>query len=328
MTLYPLFADLRDREVLVVGGGEVATRKVDALLRAGARVSVCSPTLTPTLEALRGQGQVEHRARDFDPAWLDTVWLVIAATSDPAFNARLAAEARQRRKLANIVDDAVLSTFQVPAIVDRSPLVVAISSGGAAPMLARRLRELLETQLDHAWGALAVLFHRHRGAIRQRFPDLAERRRWYDAVIDGAVPALLRSGSTEAAEKMLLAALDSPDRGVGTMALIVIHGNAEQLTLRALRVMNQADVLFAHEDIGPELLELARRDAPRERFAHVDDALIGQVAAMTKQGLSVVVLLSDASSAAAAAGVLDSGNGKDAHRVLELIVCTGTANFL
>lgn len=325
MTLYPLFADLRDREVLVVGGGEVATRKVDALLHAGARVCVCSPALAPALESLRSRGLLEHRLEEFHPDWLDDAWLVIAATDDPAFNARLAAEAKQRRKLANIVDDVVLSTFQVPAVIDRSPLVVAISSGGAAPMLARRLRELLETQLDHSWSALAALFHRHRSAIRRRFPDLAERRRWYDAAIDSAVPALLRSGNNEAAEEMLIAMLDGATRGAGTSALIVIDGDAEQLTLRALRVMNQADMLFADAHVGQELLELARRDAPRERFTRFDVPLVARIAAMSDHGQRVAVLLSGASVAAAAGRTLraHAGNG-----MVELITCTGTAAFL
>jgi precorrin-2 dehydrogenase / sirohydrochlorin ferrochelatase len=327
MSLYPLFADLRDREVLVVGGGDVATRKVDALLRAGARVCVCSPALAPALERLRSRGALEHRPEDFDPDWLDDVWLVIAATDDPAFNAWLAGEAKRRRKLANIVDDAALSTFQVPAVVDRSPLVVAISSGGAAPMLARRLREQLETQLDHSWGALAALFHKHRVAIRERYPDLGERRRWYDAVIDSSIPALLRSGDNDAAEAALLAKLVFPSHGAGNLALIVIASDAGQLTLHALRVMNQADALFAANDLAPEVLELARRDAPRERFAHLDDLLTPRIAALMDQGQRVVVLFSDTAMAVAAGpALLSRSDGKAG--VCELIRCEGSAAFL
>lgn len=327
MSLYPLFADLRDREVLVVGGGDVATRKVEALLHAGARVCVCSPALAPALERLRSRGALEHRLEDFDPDWLDHAWLVIAATDDPAFNAWLAGEAERRRKLANIVDDAVLSTFQVPAVVDRSPLVVAISSGGAAPMLARRLRERLETQLDHSWGALAALFHKHRSAIRERFPDLGERRRWYDAVIDSSIPALLRSGGDDAAEAALLAGLASPARNAGHIALIVIGSDAGQLTLRALRIMNQADMLFAADDVASEALELARRDAPRERFTHLDDGFVLRIAAMSDQGKRVVVLPGDASTAATVGYTLCS-RSEGGERVVELITCGGTATFL
>ena len=327
MSLYPLFADLRDREVLVVGGGEVATRKVEALLQAGALVCVCSPRLTPELERLRSRGALDHRLEDFDPNWLDHVWLVIAATDDPAFNARLAAEAKRRRKLANIVDDAALSTFQVPAVVDRSPLVIAISSGGAAPMLARRLREQLETQLDHSWAALAALFHKHRSAIRECFPDLGKRRRWYDAVIDSAIPALLRSGANEAAGAALQAMLVSPGHGSGSTALIVVEGDASQLTLRALRVLNQADMLFAANDIAPEVLELARRDAPRERFTHLDGGLVTRIAAMSDQGKRVAVVTRDASATAAVGHALRS-RSEGGERVVELITCAGTAAFL
>jgi precorrin-2 dehydrogenase/sirohydrochlorin ferrochelatase len=327
MSLYPLFADLRDREVLVVGGGDVATRKVEALVHSGARVCVCSPALTAELERLRSLGALDHRLEDFDADWLDSVWLVIAATDDPAFNARLAAEAKRRRKLANIVDDAALSTFQVPAVVDRSPLVVAISSGGAAPMLARRLREQLETQLDHSWAALSALLHKHRDEIRECFPDLGKRRRWYDAVIDSAIPALLRSGANEAAGAALQAMLVSPGHGAGSTALIVVEGDASQLTLRALRVLNQADMLFAANDIASEVLELARRDAPRERFTRLDGGLVTRIAAMSDQGKRVVVVTRDASTTAGVGHALRS-RPEGGERVVELITCTGTAAFL
>ncbi|QDH69225.1 NAD(P)-dependent oxidoreductase [Marilutibacter alkalisoli] len=329
MPLYPLFADLRGREVLVVGAGEVATRKVEALLHAGARVCVCAPELGATLARWHAAARLEHRPQAFDPDWLDAFWLVVAATDDGVFNARLAAEAGQRKRLANIVDDAALSTFQVPAIVDRAPLLVAISSSGAAPMLARRLRAQLETQLDASWGRLANLFARHRDAIRQRFPELAQRRRWYDAIIDGPVPALLRADQDDAAERALLAALDAPVTGAGGVALIVADGDPEQLTLRALRVMNQADVLFHHDGIDPGLLALARRDAPREPFVKPflkpDGFLVERVVTMAGQGKRVVVLDTadtDASSRALSAGLEKHGGA------LELITCAGAARFL
>jgi len=266
MPLYPLFADLGGREVLVVGGGEVALRKIEALLHAGAQVLVNAHALHPVLASWLAAGRLHRREGDFDPAWLDSAWLLVVATDDAGFNARLAAQARARGIFANVVDDAQLSSFQVPALVERGALVVAISSGGAAPMLARRLCQWLETELDPALGELAGLFARHRSAIRAALPDLAQRRRWFDAVIDGPVSALLRNGHAEAAEAAFLAQLQAgPQTPAGGRASLVGSGPGDpaQLTLAALRAMKLADRVLYDADVNTAVLALARKDAPR-----------------------------------------------------------------
>lgn len=284
MRLFPLFADLDGREVLVVGGGDVALRKVEALLGAGARVRLFALDLHPTLQDWLADGRLVRLQGDFDPDWIDGCWLVVAATDDADFNARLAAEAGRRRRLANIVDDAALSTFQVPAIVDRSPLLVAISSAGAAPMLARRVREQLEATLDASLGPLADLFARHREAIRAALPDLAQRRRWFESVLDGRIPALLRERRMDEAEAALAAGLaaDAP-AATGSVALVGVGpGDPSLLTLHALRAMHRVDRLFYDEAVPPDLRALARRDAHVEilsgaaRAKVVDAALRGE----------------------------------------------------
>ncbi len=156
MKLYPLFADLSGRAVLVVGGGAVAERKTAALVAAGARDTVGAPAFTPALREDAAAQRIVLREGVFDAAWLDHVWLVVAATDDALLHRRIAVLAGERRLWVNVVDDAALSTFHVPAVIDRSPLVIAISSGGDAPMFARLLRERLETLLDHSLGALAT----------------------------------------------------------------------------------------------------------------------------------------------------------------------------
>lgn len=291
--LFALFADLSGREVLVVGGGEVAARKIEALLQAGARVRVHAHALNDTLSQWLTEDRIDRLEGAFDPDWLDTAWLLVAATDDRAFNAGLAREAGLRRLLINVVDDADLSTFQIPAIVDRAPLLLAISSGGAAPMLARRLREQLETLLDHSLGEFASLFARHRAVIRQRLPRLAQRRRWFEQVMDGSVPVLLRAGQRAAAEQAFQAALqgsqDTPAEG-SVMLVGAGSGDPGLLTLKALRAMNQADLLVCDAALGPEVLALARRDAARLPMPTDDEVLLDLLVRHVDAGQRVVCL--------------------------------------
>ena len=265
MKLYPLFADLSRRAVLVVGGGAVAERKVAALLGAQAQVTVNAPTLTPQLQRWAAAGRIAHRRDAFREAWLERVWLVVAATSDAELNRLIATVAGLRRIFVNVVDDAALSSFHVPAVVDRAPLTIAISSGGEAPMLARLLRERLEALLDHSLGALATLAARLRRHIRLRHPDLAARRRFYESLFAGPVAALLRQGrpdeARQVAERTLAAA---PAASAGSVVLVGAGpGDPGLLTLRALRALNEADVILHDRLVSVEVLELARRDAER-----------------------------------------------------------------
>lgn len=276
MRYFPLFADLRGQRVLVVGGGEVAERKVRLLLEAGARVDLVAPELTEWLQKrLRcapGEGgrrddedTVDWLALEFDPAQLAGATLVVAATSDSAVNARVAATARDRHVLVNVVDDAGLSSFIVPAIVDRSPLVIAISSGGVAPMLARHVRERLESLLDESLGTLAGLLQRWREQIKLALPDLAARRRFYAAVVRGPVAASLRRRQTDAAEEALAQLLEEPQHEArGSVALVGAGpGDPGLLTLNALRALQDADVILHDRLVSDEVLALARRDAQR-----------------------------------------------------------------
>jgi uroporphyrin-III C-methyltransferase / precorrin-2 dehydrogenase / sirohydrochlorin ferrochelatase len=265
MKLYPLFADLSRRAVLVVGGGPVAERKVAALLGAQAQVTVNAPALTPQLQRWVAAGVVAHRRDAFRESWLDRVWLVVAATSDVELNRLIATFAGLRRIFVNVVDDAALSSFHVPAVVDRSPLTIAISSGGEAPMLARLLRERLETLLDHSLGALATLAARLRKRIRVRHPDMAARRRFYESLFAGPVATLLRQGQPEAARQAAEQALAAaPAPSTGSVVLVGAGpGDPGLLTLRALRALNEADVILHDRLVSAGVLDLARRDAER-----------------------------------------------------------------
>ncbi|MGN6236741.1 siroheme synthase CysG [Dyella sp.] len=269
MKLYPLFADLADRPVLVVGGGAVAERKAAALVEAGARVTVGSPTLSPLLAQWARAGRIVHIAGSFEAHWLDHVWLVIAATDDEALHQRIVELAAARRLFCNVVDDAARCSFHVPAVIDRAPITIAISSGGDAPMLARLLRERLETLLDHSLGALATLASTLSKRIRLRHPEPAARRRFYETLFAGSVADLVRRGRPAAAQaeaERLLAAPDEMPRG-SVVLVGAGPGDAGLLTLRALRAMNEADVILHDRLVSPEVLALARRDAERIEVA-------------------------------------------------------------
>lgn len=261
--LFPLFLDLRGRRVLVVGGGSIATRKVPALLEAGAEVIVGAPDLTDNLRNLKQQAHITHLVGSFTPEWLNDVWLVIAATNHRSVNQVIADAAHARKLWVNVVDDAELTSAQLSARVQRGPLQVAISSGGASPMLARHLREQLEQQLDESLGALAERLAGLRARIRQRFPNLATRRAFFERILRGPVPTLLRRGQTLAAQHAIeseLHATPTPPRG--SVALVGAGpGDAGLLTLRALRVLNEADVILYDRLVSQDVLALARRDA-------------------------------------------------------------------
>nr|WP_203582666.1 siroheme synthase CysG [Serratia marcescens] len=264
----PIFADLKQRPVLVVGGGDVAARKVDLLQRAGAEIRIVAQSLSPELEQQRQQGQLLWLGKTFDPQQLDEVFLAIAATDDNALNAAVFAEADKRRVLANVVDDQPRCSFIFPSIIDRSPLVVAVSSSGQAPVLARLLREKLEALLPASLGQMAQVAGRWRGQAKQRLASIGERRRFWEKAFGGRFATLVANGQTAQAERQLeqdLQSFAAGDEGAqGEIALVGAGpGDVGLLTLRGLQVMQQADVVLYDHLVSGEILDLVRRDAER-----------------------------------------------------------------
>lgn len=306
MSLYPMFADLRERAVLVVGGGEVAWRKVVALQSAGALVTVGAPQLCAALQAMADQGQLVWWPGVFAPSWLAGMWLVVAATDSRDVNRAVAEAGAAAPCFVNVVDDPELSHFQVPAVIDRAPLTLAISTGGAAPMLARRVRERLESLLDPALGPLAALLARFRGQIQAAYPDLVARRAFYDRVLDGEVAAQLRQGSLARAEHALDRLLAQPlARLPGRIVLVGAGpGDPGALTLAALRALNLADTLWVAPDVAPAIVALARKDASRP-LPPADLADWGAgLRAAAASGLCAVALLPGAGLAPPALGLV------------------------
>ncbi|WP_392588196.1 siroheme synthase CysG [Serratia ureilytica] len=268
MDYLPIFADLKQRPVLVVGGGDVAARKVSLLQGAGAEIRIVAQSLPPELEQQRQQGRVLWLGKTFDPQQLDDVFLAIAATDDNALNAAVFAEADKRRVLANVVDDQPRCSFIFPSIIDRSPLVVAVSSSGQAPVLARLLREKLEALLPASLGLMAQVAGRWRGQVKQRLASIGERRRFWENTFGGRFATLVDNGQTAQAERQLeqdLHRFAAGDEGTqGEIALVGAGpGDVGLLTLRGLQVMQQADVVLYDHLVSGEILDLVRRDAER-----------------------------------------------------------------
>jgi len=270
----PLFLRLRDQPCLVVGGGTVAARKVDALLASGARVTVVAPALGDALRCLRDAGRITHHARVFHASDVDGQVFIVSATDRAEVNRGVAAAGATAGRLVNVVDDLELSGAIFPSLVRRGELTVAISTGGAAPVLARLVRARIEAMLAHSLGDLVALAARWRQRVQQRLGSLGARRRLWERVLDerGAVLQALGAGRPAVAEATMQAVLDeesSPVAGAararGFVSLVGAGpGDPELLTLRALRTLQGADVVLHDRLVSPEILELARRDATRE----------------------------------------------------------------
>jgi uroporphyrin-III C-methyltransferase / precorrin-2 dehydrogenase / sirohydrochlorin ferrochelatase len=264
---FPIFVDLKDQAVLVVGGGDVALRKVSLLERTGARITVVAPDIVPALLGRAAQDQLSVVRREFIPSDLDGARLVIVATSRRAVNRWIATLSEARAIPVNVVDDREASRFIVPAIVDRDPVLVAISTGGTSPVLARRLRERLEAFIPKRFGEFALWLRGLRRGSMDRLRDTQERRRFFEALVDGPAAQHFIDGDQRGALRIaqqLLATTSVAPRAGGHVALVGAGpGDPELLTLKALRALQDADIILHDRLVSPGILDLARRDAAR-----------------------------------------------------------------
>jgi len=258
-----MFLDLRGRLVVVVGGGAVAGRKVGLLLAAGARVRIVAPRLEPGLARHRDQGRVQFLEAPFDASQLEGAMLVIAATGRPEVNRAVAAAAAARGTFVNSVDDPGASSCLMPSIIDRSPLVVAIGTGGSSPTLARRVRAQLESLLPARLGELAQLAGRARERVRRALPQIERRRRFWDGLFSGSIATRVYAGDLAGAEAQLtreLAHAEAQPRGE-VYLIGAGPGDPDLLTLRALQLLQQADVVLYDRLVSDAVLGRVRRDA-------------------------------------------------------------------
>jgi uroporphyrin-III C-methyltransferase / precorrin-2 dehydrogenase / sirohydrochlorin ferrochelatase len=267
MSLLPIFVDIENRSCLVVGAGAVAARKTASILRAGGTVTVIAPRLGLEMNKYVADGTVCYTARSFEEADLEDRALVIVATDDAAVNRRIAESARRRKVPVNVADDPKLSTFILPSTVDRSPVQIAISTGGASPVLARQLRARLENYIPHGYGRLAELVEGFRDEVKLRFANPAQRRRFWEQALQGPVAEAVFAARDEAARDMLRAALDASTAARSLPGEVYLvgagPGDPDLLTFRALRLMQQADVVVYDRLVSQPILDLIRRGAER-----------------------------------------------------------------
>ncbi len=265
MEFLPLFHNLRGSRVLVVGGGEIALRKSRLIADAGAVLRVVAPEIEAQLSELVVQSGGEMILRGYSEGDLDGCVLIIAATDDEPLNAQVSHDARLRCVPVNVVDAPALCTVIFPAIVDRSPLVIAVSSGGDAPVLARLIRAKLETWIPSTYGQLAGLAARFRNQVKGLFPNVQQRRAFWEDVFQGAIADRQLAGQVAEAERLLIAKIaGEPPPETGEVYLVGAGpGDPDLLTFRALRLMQQADVVLYDRLVAPTILDLCRRDAER-----------------------------------------------------------------
>ena len=262
----PIMLRLQGHKVLVVGGGQVAVRKVAMLLRAGAIVRLVADTVDPSLAQSLCDSPHEVLEKHFQPEDIDSVRLVVAATDDNAVNLQVYNESQQRCVPVNVVDNPALCDFIFPSIVDRSPVIVAVSSGGNSPVLARLLRSRLETYIPSGFGNLADLLGNYRVKVKKVIPSMSQRMRFWESVMSGPVAEQMMSGKKEKAEQLLDSALEQSEHISTTGEVYLVGagpGDPDLLTFRALRLMQQADVVLFDRLVSEQILNMTRQDAEK-----------------------------------------------------------------
>lgn len=264
MQALPIFFNIRDRRCVVIGGGDVATRKVTMLLKAGANIILVSPKICSDLQLLVDEGSIQWLRESYHPDKLGGACLVVAATDDEAVNQKVSDDAKAMNIPVNVVDAPELCTFTMGSIIDRSPVIIAVSSEGNAPVLARYIRTKIETMLPAAYGRIAGIAGEFRDQVKAKFATVQERRRFWESAFQSPVVERVLSGQ-EAAARSLLQEMIHDDHAVSRRGEVFLvgggPGDPDLLTFRALRLMQQCDVCVYDKLVSPEVMELVRRDA-------------------------------------------------------------------
>lgn len=300
MDYFPVFLKIKSAKCVVVGGGSVAERKSANLLKAGADLILIAPQITQNLATWRDAGQLTHLDRKFAVTDLQGARLVIAATNDRATNQQIAELAKQQNIPVNVVDQPELCSFVVPSIIDRSPVVAAVSTGGSSPVLARLIRERMESMIPAGYGRLAHLCKRFRQRVKDLYENPRDRRLFWDQVLTSGIAERIFSGHAEEADRLMEKALEDAKslKNVGEVYLVGAGpGDPDLLTFRALRLMQRADVVVYDRLVAKPILDMTRSDAEliyvgKERDKHTlrQEEINQLLARLAKEGKRVVRL--------------------------------------
>lgn len=297
MKYFPIFLDAKKINALVVGGGDVAARKIELLLKTTTAITVMSESLSPSVERLINLHELTWLSHNYQSGHLTNITLVIAATDDNTVNEKVAHEAASLSLLTNVVDQPDLCTYITPAIIDRSPIILAMSSSGSAPILLRILREQVEKMLPSNYGKLADFSFKFRDHVKARVKSIRNRRSFWEKILRSSIGEDILTGNNKIAEQKLIASLKDqipPPEG----AIVFIHtqdGNPDNLTLGAHRELQFADAVFYDDDVNEKLIEYVRRDADKYPQSISSQILINYQHAieLAEQGQKVIYLLAE-----------------------------------
>lgn len=263
MKYFPIYLDAKHINAMIVGGGEVAARKIDLLLKSTTNISIMSETLNSSVERLVNQHQLKWLKHNYQPGHLNNINIVIAATDCSEVNSAVAEESSALKLLTNVVDQPELCSYITPAIIDRSPMIISMSSSGSAPILLRMLREQIEKTLPNGYGKLADFSFKFRDHVKARVKSMRDRRTFWERTLRGSIGQAILDGQTTMAEQQLIASLkEQTVQASGEIVFIhSLDGNPDNLTLKAHREMQFADAVFYDQEVNIDLIEYIRRDA-------------------------------------------------------------------
>ena len=295
MKYFPIFLDANYISAMIIGGGEVASRKIELLLKSTVNITIMSEDVCAGVERLINLHQLTWLKHNYQTGHFSQINIVIAATDDNLINEAVAEESRSLHILTNVVDQPDLCTYITPAIIDRSPMIIALTSSGSAPILVRMLREQIEKTLPQGYGKLADFCYKFRDHVKARVKGLRNRRSFWESTLRGPIGQAVLDGKQQQAEQQLIASIKqeiAPPSG----EIIFIHtknGNPDNLTLNAHRAMQFAEAVFYDEMVNIELIEYVRRDAEKCPQTISSEILLNYQHAieLAKQGQKVLYLL-------------------------------------
>lgn len=301
MSLLPIFVDIKDKPCLLVGGGKVAARKLNMLCKAEAHVTVIALELCSNAKALCEKYPVDVQTREFVDADIGNQRLIVAASNDSSLNKHISEMAKQKGILVNVADDFTQGDVVLPSVIDRDPIQIAVTTGGASPVLARMIRSNLERCTPAVYGKLATLVEKYRGRVTQQILDETSRRRFWEEVLQGPIAEMVFAGQLEAGEEALqfkLETKDFTDKEIGEVYLVGAGpGDPDLLTFRALRMMQQADAVVYDRLVSDQIMDLVRKDAEKiyagkERSKHAmqQESINQLLVRLAKEGKRVLRL--------------------------------------